>query len=130
MSFHLFRYAKCALMLSGHISKWLKNGGSKTDQPLTDDKMLDLDLTNSEKLSKDQVFIGAKTKALITEMGLKLSSPELDDFFGDVFRYMKSTRSMIKYFKPTLGSLTAKYLNILSPDTKSTNIDEQKIRWK
>ena len=109
-------------MLSGHISKWLKNGGSKTDQPLTDDKMLDLDLTNSEKLSKDQVFIGAKTKALITEMGLKLSSPELDDFFGDVFRYMKSTRSMIKYFKPTLGSLTAIYLNVLSPDTKKYRV--------
>ena len=126
------RFEKMLLLLTSHLSSFLKNGGfDKEIDVITAKEALDVDFKNSSKyLPKADVLVGADVKDFIKKMGLAPNSPELTAFYSKVFDfYTESSEFMIKYFRAGLTSKTLQYLSVLSPNAKNLDLDTARKRW-
>ena len=95
------RYEKIQLLLTTHLSSFLKNGGfDKETDVITAKEALDVDFKDSSKyLPKRDVLVGADVKDFIKKIGLAPKSAELVEFYSKVFEfYAESAEFMIKYF--------------------------------
>ena len=123
-----YRWDKMFLMLSEHLSKFLKNGGINNKTRPTVSDLLGTEYSNKDKLlSNDEVAVGADVRSFIRKIGLSPNSPELKNYYQSIFRfYQESTKFMIKYFSIPVKSTNLRYLGVLNPTVNECNLDTLK----
>ena len=124
------RHSKMMLLLSQHLSRFLKDGGIENDN-VTPRELLKVDFKNSSNfLSNSEVFVGPLVKKFLKTTGFTPNSPEVKEFYRKVFVfYVESTAAMIKYFETGLLSITLKNISVLSPAAKNDNLETSKKKW-
>ena len=122
---HLAR-KKMESVLRNQLLKFIKKSeiqnldeeGNVTDK--TGNALLIIDVYDEKIwLSKNLVFVGQKCNALIRELGMTPSSTQLNDFYGNVYKfYSTMTSKLIGYFSIGLRSLELEYMEAFSPHNK------------
>ena len=122
-------FPKTSLLLSQHLSFFLKSGGRDAMAPA---KLLEVDFKEADlQLSRKDVFIGSKAREFIKKIGLTCDSPELSEFFQGVTSYYhESTAALLKYAKVPLSNPFVSALMVLDPVNKEKEtLASQRKMW-
>ena len=125
------RFEKMLILLHSHLSRFLVNGGVARDEGhATASDLLEVDLEEASRLPKKDVFIGSAAEEMVADLGLNANSPELGDFYKNVFTfYVQSSKAMIKYFRPGLESRILKYMAVLNPSARNESVTQFSKKW-
>ena len=104
-----------------------ENTASKKSGP----ELLKVDLDDKETLlSKRRVFIGQGATKVISDIGLKPDSPQLDWFLEAVFKFHKKVaQKLIGYFQTALNSTDLDYMSSLAPEKRTNMLTSYKLKF-
>ena len=130
------RHKKLVTLFNNFYGKFMKNAGCEEGSEMNNNSSVEDILKvkyddRSKQLSDEEIFLGPKVESLLTELGLRRTSPEIKNWFLNVREfYQEACYKMKKYFKASIRSSTLKALAVLSPKAWVTlDLDTLKKNW-